>query len=62
MDDDVVKGTIIDVCTKTFLIVSDEGQEKTVKCDTTEEFMSVLSVVTDKLPPERIEYADLAVN
>ncbi len=62
MDEDFVKGTVIDVCTRTFLIISDDGREKTVTCETTEQFMDVLEVVTDLLEPERIEYADLAVH
>ena len=42
-------------------MLSDEGNTKTVQCDTTEEFMNVLDVVTSQLDPEQIEYADLAV-
>jgi len=56
-----VQGIVIDVCSKSFLLLSDEGNTKTVQCDTTEEFMNVLDVVTSQLDPEQIEYADLAV-
>lgn len=56
-----VMGIVIDVCTKSFLLLSDEGSEKQVKCDTTEEFMNVLEVVASNLSPEQIEYADIAV-
>ena len=56
-----VLGIVIDVCSKSFLLLSDQGSEKTVKCDTTEEFMNVLEVVTSNLSPEQIEYADIAV-
>ena len=41
--------------------MSDWGNEKHVQCDTTEEFMNVLEVVTSQLDPEQIEYADLAI-
>ena len=58
---DFVKCTVIDVCAMTFLIIGDDGKEKTVPCETTKQFMDVLEVVTDLLEPERIEYADLAV-
>ncbi len=58
---DFVKCTVIDVCARTFLIIGDDGKEKTVTCETTQQFMDVLEVVTDLLEPERIEYADLAV-
>ena len=56
-----VLGIVIDVCTRSFLLLSDEGNEKKVQCDTVEEFMNVLEVVTANLKPHQIEYADLAV-
>ncbi len=62
MDDDFVDATIIDVCARTFKIISDDGREKIVTCETTQQFMDVLEVVTDMLEPDRIEYADLAIN
>lgn len=58
---ETVQGIVIDVCTRTFLLISDQGSEKIVECDTIEEFMNVLEVVTANLDPEQIEYADLAV-
>ena len=59
---DYVNCTVIDVCARTFLIVGDNGKEKTVTCETTQQFMDVLEVVTDLLEPERIEYEDLAIH
>ena len=56
-----VQGVIIDVCTKSFLLLSDKGDEKWVNCDTTEEFMNVLQVCTSHLNEDQIEYADLAI-
>ena len=56
-----VLGIVIDVCTRSFLLLSDEGNEKMVNCDTVQEFMNVLEVVTANLEPDQIEYADLAV-
>lgn len=56
-----VQGIVIDICSKSFLLLSDEGSTKTVQCDNTEEFMNVLDVVTSQLNPDQIEYADLAV-
>jgi len=56
-----VQGIVIDVCTRTFLLLSDHGSERLVECDTVEEFMNVLEVVTAQLDPEQIEYADLAI-
>lgn len=56
-----VLGIVIDVCTRSFLLISDEGNEKMVNCDTVQEFMNVLEVVTANLEPDQIEYADLAI-
>lgn len=56
-----VLGIVIDVCTRTFLLISNEGNEKLVECETVQEFMNVLEVVTANLEPDQIEYADLAI-
>ena len=56
-----VLGIVIDVCTRSFLLLSDEGNEKMVQCDTAQEFMNVLEVVTANLEDDQIEYADLAI-
>ena len=59
--DDFVNRTIIDVCTRSFLIISDGGEERMITCETTEEFMDVMEVVNKLLDPERIEYSNLSV-
>jgi len=56
-----VLGIVIDVCTRSFLLISDEGNEKLVECETVQEFMNVLEVVTANLSEDQIEYADLAI-
>ena len=61
MNETYVQGVVIDVCTRSFLLLSDEGDEKMVECDTAEQFMSVLEVCTSRLNDDQIEYADLAV-
>lgn len=58
---ETVQGIVIDVCTRSFLLLSDQGSECMVECDTVQEFMNVLEVVTANLDPDQIEYADLAV-
>ena len=62
MEDEFLESVVIDVCAKTFLIESDQGDKKRVACDTTKQFMDVLAVVTDQADPEIIKYADLSVN
>ncbi len=61
MNDTYVAGVVIDVCTRSFLLVSDEGEEKYIECETAEQFMSVLEVCTSNLNDDQIEYADLAL-
>ncbi len=56
MDDDWVNRTVI------FLIISDDGEEKYITCETTEQFMDVKEVVHKLLEPERIEYAGLSIH
>ena len=58
--DGFVNRTIIDVCTRSFLIISDEGEEKLVRCETPEQFMDVMEVVDRLLDPERIIYAEIS--
>ena len=61
MEDDFVNRTIVDVCSRSFVIIADDGKEKTLTCETTEQFMDVLEVVTELLPPERIKYSSLKI-
>ena len=62
MEDDWVNRTVIDVCNRSFLIISDNGEERIITCETTEQFMDVKEVVTKLLEPERIEYAGLSIH
>lgn len=59
--EEYVESIVIDICSRSFLLMSDRGDEKIVECDTTDEFMSVLDVVTANLNDDQIEYAELAV-
>lgn len=58
---ETVQGIVIDVCSRTFMLLSDQGSERMVECETVQEFMNVLEVVTANLEPNQIEYADLSV-
>ena len=59
--EEYVESIVIDICSRSFLLMSDQGDEKIVECNTTDEFMSVLDVVTANLNDDQIEYAELAV-
>jgi len=56
-----VQGVVIDVCSRSFLLLSDQGDERFIECETTEQFMNVLEVCTSQLNEDQIEYADLAI-
>ena len=56
-----VEGIVIDICSRSFLLLSDQGDEKFVQCDTADQFMRVLEVCTANLTENEIEYADLAI-
>ena len=59
--DDFVFEVVVDICAKTFKLKSDNGDDKIIACENTEEFMRVLDVCDKMLEPEMIVYADLAI-
>jgi hypothetical protein len=61
MTAELLESVVVDICTRSFLLLSDQGDEKFVSCEQLEEFTNVLNFVKDHVSPERIEYADLAV-
>ena len=61
MDDDTVLGVVIDLCSRKFLLLSEEGQQKIVTCEDPDQFMRVLKVCTDRLDESQIKYEDLSL-
>ena len=59
--DDFVFEVVVDICSRTFMLKSDGGDNKIIACDNTDEFMRVLDVCDKMLEPEMIVYADLAL-
>ena len=58
MSDDLLAKCIIDTSKRKVYIYSDDGEERTVSCDTVEEFMNVLNFVRDKCPEDMLYYSD----
>ena len=58
--DDFVLTVEIDLCSRTFSLLSENGDNRKIKCETPEEFMRVLRVCDQLLPPEDITYKELA--
>ena len=59
--DDFVFEVVVDICARTFKLKSDNGNDKIIACDNTDEFMRVLDVCDKMLEPRMIVYADLAL-
>ena len=61
MTEEMIMGVVIDICSRTFLLLSDQGDFKTLNCETPNQFMNVLELVKATLEDDQIEYAELAV-
>ena len=58
--DDFVLLVEIDVCSRSFVLLSENGDERLICCETTDEFMRILRVCDQLLPPDAIIYKELA--
>jgi hypothetical protein len=58
MDDEYLTKCVVDPVKRTFYLYSSEGQEKSIKCDSVEEFMGVLKVVRATCPEQRLSYTN----
>ena len=58
--DEFLENITIDVCKKTFMLYSDDGQKRKVKCDTTQQFMDVLELINKSADPRIVEYTDIS--
>ena len=58
MDDEYLMKCVVDPTKKTFYLFSNEGDEKEVVCDNTEQFMNVLKLVRAMCPEERLAYTN----
>ena len=61
MNDASVVKTVIDICSRSFTLLSDEGDVQVVYCDSTEEFMGVFEVVKTFMEDDMIVFTDIAV-
>ena len=51
-----VESVVIDICSRSFFITSNENDEREEECDSAEEFMNVLEVCTADLEEDQILY------
>ena len=59
MNDASVVKTIVDICSRSFKIVSDEGYIQLVQCETVQEFMDVLEVCQDFCDDDMLIYSEI---
>jgi len=53
-----VHDIIVDVCKKRITLISTEGETRFVKCESTEQFMSVLKVVRESADEDVVSYTN----
>ena len=56
MEEEYLSRCVVDTVRRTVHIYSNEGDKKTVECDTPEEFISVLIFVREHAPVETVSY------
>ena len=59
MNDASVVKTIIDICSRSFRIVSDRGHIQVVHCETIQEFMDVLEVCQEFCEDDMLIYSEI---
>ena len=59
MNDASVVKTIVDICSRSFKIVSDEGYIQLVQCESIEEFMGVLEVCQEFMDEDMIIFSEV---
>ena len=59
MNDASVVKTIVDICSRSFKIVRDEGYIQLVQCETVQEFMDVLEVCQEFMDEDMLVYSEI---
>ena len=59
MNDASVVKTIVDICSRSFKIVSDEGYVQLVQCESVQEFMDVLEVCQEFMDEDMLVNSEI---
>ena len=59
MEEDYLTKIVVDMCSRSFLLISENGSQRLVECDTPDEFLRVLDVC-NQLEQDKIEFAQLS--
>ena len=57
--DDFILRVEIDICSRSFSLLSENGDIRLIKCDTKEEFIRILRVCDELLLPEQVVYKEI---
>ena len=58
--DDFILRVEIDIWSRSFYLLSENGDSRLIKCDTKEEFIRILRVCDELLLPDQVVYKELA--
>ena len=58
MTDEFLTRCVVDPLKRKFYLYSSEGEERTLDCETMEEFLNVLELVRDITPEDVLAYAN----
>ena len=59
MEEDYLTKIVVDMNSRSFLLISENGSQRLVECDTPDEFLRVLDVC-NQLEEDKIEFAQLS--
>lgn len=57
--DEYLTRVVIDTCARTFYMYSNEGEARSVRCDSIDEFMTVLELIRRVVDDNIIAYSDV---
>ena len=60
--EDFILQVEVDICSRSFNLISENGDIREVQCDTVDEFMRVLRVCDELLDTIQIVYKDLSLH
>lgn len=61
MNEIQVAGCVIDICTRSFLLIADNDDCKHIQADSVDEFMAIMIAIYNKMDPDLVEYAEPAL-
>jgi len=61
MNEIQVAGCVIDICTRSFLLIADNDECKHIQANSVDEFMAIMIAISNQMDPDLIEYAEPAL-